>query len=33
MKGDFLREMMVGPLRVWEHNLTIVEVFKEGNWN
>ena len=33
VKGDFLREMMVGPLRVWEHNLTIMEVFQEGNWN
>ena len=33
MKGDSLREMMAGPLRVGEHNLTIVEVFQEGNWN
>ena len=33
VKGDSLREMMAGPLRVGEYNLTIVEVFQEGNWN
>ena len=33
MKGDYLREMMAGPLRVGEYNLTIAEVFQEGNWN
>ena len=33
VKGDSLREMMAGPLRVGEYNLTIAEVFQEGNWN
>ena len=33
MKGDSLKEMMVGPLWLGENNLTIADVFQEGNWN
>ena len=33
VKGDSLKEMMVGPLWLGENNLTIADVFQEGNWN
>ena len=33
VKGDTIRGMIKGPLCAEEHDLTIAEVFQNGNWN